>query len=147
MSVCLDLQYELKKEIQDLPVVIESRLSYDSSFYSFHVGCGMTPSPLTRLLIDERHLNQGLGAERITGVKFIKRSMGKHDAKTMLAIAIAVKDRLEKEGDEFLKTMGLELNFHEDKSRDVLKEQLEDLILFCEFGIKNKLKEYKHWFQ
>jgi len=147
MSVCLDFYFPIKKEIQDLPVEREYRLSYDTDQYNFHLGCGIGSSPLAALLIYEKHLEKGLSPEHIAGVKFIRRQTGKHNTKEMLALAYIIKDRLEKEGDNLLRTMGLELNYGPFKTRDVLQEQLEDFIIFCEFGMKNKLKEYKHLYQ
>jgi hypothetical protein len=75
------------------------------------------------------------------------RDEGKHDTKAMLTFATEFKKQLEARGDQVLTDMGYDLEWRNTRSKDILLEDLGNLIEFCEFGIKNKIKEFRHVFQ
>jgi hypothetical protein len=147
MSICLSLHYTVDKELQSQPEERENSLSYEDDQYTFDIGCGMSLPPLGELLTIKEHLQKGLEPELLAKVKFISRTEGKHDPKIMLALAVAIKDKLDQKGDNFITEIGLEPDWRTVKTRDKLQSQLEDFITFCEFGIKNKLKQFNHIYQ
>ena len=147
MSVCLSLHYSIDKELQSQPEEKKDSLSYADDQYTFDVGCGLSPSPLAALLILKEHLQKGLEPELLAKVKFISRTTGKHDPKVMHALAVTIKDKLDQKGDDFITEIGFDPDWRTLKTRDKLQSQLEDFITFCEFGIKNKLKQYNHIYQ
>jgi hypothetical protein len=108
MSVCLNLYYNIEKEIQYPPEIVKKDgFSYGVDYYSFEVGCG-TRTPLATLLIIKEHLKKGGEPELLSKVKFISRSRGIHDPKVMFAVAVAIKEKLDQKGEDFINELGLE---------------------------------------
>lgn len=144
MSIWLMLYYKVGKKIEDAPAKFNYHKNEpDDHQYYYEPGQG----PLVDLLMEKESLPKVLDAEVLSKVKYMIRDEGKHDTKAMLAFATEFKKQLEVRGDQVLTDMGYDLEWRNTRSKDILLEDLGNLIEFCEFGIKNKIKEFRHVFQ
>ena len=148
MSIWLVLRYVIKKELQSPPFLSENLL-YEKQpgrqryEYRYEIGQG----PLVDFLTEKNYLKKAFEPNELTEVDFMDEEIGEHDTKTMYNVAIKIKEALDKNSEAFIKKVGYDSTWRSGNTRDILDAQLREFIIFCEFGLKNNIKEYEHYFQ